>query len=66
MILFNIEPKLNTMWTDIKYNLSVYSISMTLGLFVGLIFWRQKDKQPYKPLYPYLSNESILAVFFFP
>jgi len=50
MRLFNVEPKLNTMWTDIKYNLSVYSISMTLGLFVGLIFWGQKDKQPYKTI----------------
>ena len=48
MILFNIEPKLSSMWVDIKYNLSVYSISMTLGLFVGLIFWRQEHKQPYK------------------
>ena len=50
MRLFNVEPKLNTMWTDIKYNLSVYSISITLGLFVGLIFWGQKDKQPYKTI----------------
>ena len=48
MILFNIEPQLSAMWADIKYNLSVYSISMTLGLFVGLIFWRQEHKQPYK------------------
>lgn len=44
MILFNIEPKVSTMWTDIKYNLSVYSISMTLGFMVGLLFWRQEQK----------------------
>ena len=48
IVLFNIEPKLSTIWADIKYNLSVYSISMTLGLFVGLIFWRQEHKPPYK------------------
>ena len=44
MILFNIEPKVSTMWTNIKYNLSVYSISMTLGFLVGLVFWRQEQK----------------------
>ena len=44
MILFNIEPKVSSMWADIKYNLSVYSISMTLGFFVGLIFWTQEQK----------------------
>lgn len=44
IVLFDIEPKLSTMWADIKYNLSVYSISMTLGLFAGLIFWRQEHK----------------------
>ena len=44
MILFNIEPKVSTMWTNIKYNLSVYSISMTLGFLVGLVFWRQERK----------------------
>lgn len=44
MILFNIEPKVSDMWTNIKYNLSVYSISMTLGLLVGLLFWRQEQK----------------------
>ena len=46
MILFNIEPKVSTMWTNIKYNLSVYSISMTLGFLVGLVFWRQEQKIP--------------------
>ena len=45
MILFNIEPKVSTMWTNIKYNLSVYSISMTLGFMVGLLFWRQQQKK---------------------
>ena len=41
MIVFNIEPKISTLWENIKYNLSVYSISMTLGFIVGLVFWRQ-------------------------
>jgi len=48
MILFNIEPKVSTMWVNIKYNLSVYSISMTLGFLVGLIFWRQEQKKLYR------------------
>ena len=48
MVLFNIEPKVSTMWINIKYNLSVYSISMTLGFLVGLIFWRQEQKKLYR------------------
>ena len=48
MIFFNIEPKVNTIWVNIKYNLSVYSISMTLGFLVGLIFWRQEQKIFYR------------------
>ena len=42
MVLFNIEPKVNTMLENIKYNISIYSISMVLGFFVGLVFWRQE------------------------
>lgn len=42
IILFNIEPKVNTMLVNIEYNISIYSISMLLGLIVGFVFWRQK------------------------
>ena len=42
IILFNIEPKVAKMFEDIKYNISIYSLSMVLGFVAGVVFWRQK------------------------
>ena len=42
MILFNIEPRVSSLMVNINYNISIYSISMLLGVLVGLVFWRQQ------------------------
>jgi len=43
IVLFNIEPKMQTALSNIKYNISVYSFSMLLGFLVGFVFWRQRS-----------------------
>ena len=43
MILFNVEPIVDDFFKNHQYNLSIYSISMTLGFGIGLLFWRQKQ-----------------------
>lgn len=42
MILFNIEPRVSSLMVNINYNISIYSISMLLGVLVGLVLWRQQ------------------------
>ena len=42
MILFNIEPRVSSLMFKINYSISIYSISMLLGVLVGLVFWRQQ------------------------
>ena len=42
MILFNIEPRVSSLMFKINDSISIYSISMLLGVLVGLVFWRQQ------------------------
>jgi hypothetical protein len=42
--IFNAELHLNNFMTSHQYSFSVYFLSMSFGVLIGLLFWRQKSK----------------------
>jgi len=44
IVFFNVEPRLNLFFTNKQYDFSIYTVSMCLGFFIGILFWRQEDK----------------------
>ena len=44
IVLFNVEPLVDSFLKNHHYTISIYSISMALGFGIGLVFWKQKQK----------------------
>ncbi len=42
IFIFNIEQFVDSFFIKHQYNISIYIISMSFGLLVGWLFWRQK------------------------
>ena len=42
LAIFNVETMVRTYFSEHEYAFSRYSLSMGLGLLVGIVFWRQK------------------------
>lgn len=43
IIIFDIEQIVDNFFINHQYNISIYTLSMSFGLLVGWLFWRQKS-----------------------